>query len=487
MADVGGVRHLLDAAIIDFLGGVITALLSLIVMFRISMSMTALALVVNLVFVSALRQALRRVRPIFREGSDIQAQVTSRLAESLAGIRVVKGYNAEEREARTFSLGVQRLFDNVVRSIGAVSLLTTSATILVGGVGAAMIYIGVRKIEAHTLTLGDFIAFTAFLAFMIAPLLNVANVGAHITEALAGLDRVYELLAEPEEDADSARPVRLGRIRGDVVFENVSFSYTGNVLVLHHICFEAPAGSATALVGPSGSGKSTIIGLIASFYTPGSGTVWLDGFDLRTVSLSSYRAQLGLVLQDPFLFDGTIRDNVAFAKPNATDAELMRACEIAGVDQFARGFPDRYETRVGERGVRLSGGQKQRVSIARAVLAEPRILILDEATSSLDSESEALIQEGLKFLMRDRTTFVIAHRLSTIRRASQILVIENGRIIERGTHSSLYALRRRYFDSYTRQHGLESSVLFNGEAEYLPSDLPGSRAQPHFFTPPTKT
>lgn len=465
MNDVGGVRHILDAGLIDFAGNLITALISLIIMFRISASMTTLALSALLAFVIGMRRAVRRIRPIFRQGTDIQAEITSRLSESLAGIRVVKGYHAEEREERIFSSGVQRLLNNVVESVSAVSLLTTLATILVGAVSATIVYLGVRQIEAHTLTLGGFISFTAFLAFIVTPVVSVVNVGSHITEAMAGLDRIYELLSEPVETDDLSRPVVAPRVHGSIAFEKVTFSYVKGLPILHGISFNAAAGSATALVGPSGSGKSTIINLIASFYSPDRGTIWLDGIDLRTVSLSSYRSQLGLVLQDPFLFDGSIADNIAFAKPDAVSSEITRACQIAGVDELVKEFPDSYQTCIGERGVRLSGGQKQRISIARAILADPRILILDEATSNLDSESEALIQEGLTFLMQGRTTFIIAHRLSTIRRADQILVIENGRITEHGTHASLFSIRRRYFDLYTKQFGPDANFLWVGNSE----------------------
>jgi subfamily B ATP-binding cassette protein MsbA len=346
------------------------------------------------------------------------------------------------------------------------SLLSMSATVLMGVVGALVMYVGAHQIEAHRISLGDFVTFTAFLAFMVAPVFQVVGIGTQLTEALAGLDRTHEVLSERPEDKDPNRRIDIPPIVGNVIFDNVTFAYDEGKTVLHGISFQSAPGTVTALVGPSGSGKSTIIGLIAAFHTPEAGTVSVDGHDLATVRLDSYRTQLGVVLQDTFLFDGTIRENVAFGRPHATEEEIMRACRIARVDEFAENFEKKYDTIVGERGVKLSGGQKQRVSIARAILADPRILILDEATSSLDSESEALIQEGLKYLMHGRTTFVIAHRLSTIRRAEQILVVENGTVIEHGTHETLYASQGRYYDLYTKQHGLEMNLfLAPGEGD----------------------
>src|SRR3989454_1984720 len=333
--------------------------------------------------------------------------------------------------------------------------MSLSATVLLGLIGAIVMYTGSRQILAGTLTLGGFVTFTAFLAFLGAPIFQIVGIGTQISEALAGLERTREVLRERPEDQDPRRQVRIGRVQGEVEFDHVDFEYEAEKPVLRDISFGSPPGTVTALVGPSGSGKSTIIGLIAAFHTPNRGMVRVNGIDLSTVRLDSYRTQLGVVLQETFLFDGTIRENVAFARPEATDEDVLAACRIARVDEFAESFEKKYDTVVGERGVKLSGGQRQRVSIARAILADPRILILDEATSSLDSESEALIQEGLRYLMRGRTTFVIAHRLSTIRRADQILVVEAGRIIERGTHESLYAAGGRYYDLYTKQHGVE--------------------------------
>ncbi|MDQ2899276.1 MAG: ABC transporter ATP-binding protein/permease [Acidobacteriota bacterium] len=466
MSDVEGIRNLIGTGLVEFAGGLLTAVIALLVLFRISASITGLALAVLIVFGLVLRNAFRTVRPIFKERGIITAEVTGRLTESLGGVRVIKGYHAEDREHGVFEKGVARLLNNVLQSLTTLSIMTLSATVLMGVVGALVMFLGTRQIFAGTLTLGGFFTFTAFLAFLIAPVVQIVSIGTQLSEALAGLERTREVLHERQEDADPRRTLSLRELRGDVEFDRVDFAYDGGKTVLHDVSFASAPDTVTALIGPSGSGKSTIIGLISAFHTPTEGTVWVDGVDLSTVRLDSYRTQLGVVLQESFLFDGTIRENVAFSRPNATEAEILEACRIARVDEFAEGFEKQYDTVVGERGVKLSGGQRQRVSIARAILADPRILILDEATSSLDSESEALIQEGLSYLMRGRTTFVIAHRLSTIRRADQILVVEAGRIVERGTHESLYALQRRYYDLYTKQHGLEENLfLAPGEGD----------------------
>jgi ABC-type multidrug transport system fused ATPase/permease subunit len=392
--------------------------------------------------------------------------VTGRLTESLGGVRVVKGYHAEEREHHVFSLGVERLLQNVFRTLTATSVMSLSSSTLMGVIGAIVMFMGTRQILAGKLTLGGFFTYTMFLGYLAAPLFQVVGIGTQITEAIAGLERTREVLDETPEDEDPNRTVTLPEIRGEVAFQDVTFSYEQAKTVLHDISFRARPGTVTALVGSSGSGKSTIIGLIAAFHTPNSGKVLVDSVDLSTARLESYRTQLGMVLQDSFLFDGTIRENVAFSKPDATEEEILRACAIARVDEFAEKYETKYDTVIGERGVKLSGGQRQRVSIARAILANPRILILDEATSSLDSESEGMIQEGLSYLMQGRTTFVIAHRLSTIRRADQILVVEAGRIVERGTHPSLYEMGGRYFDLYTKQHGIEQNLfLAPGEGD----------------------
>src|SRR4051812_39921503 len=469
MSDVEGVRNLVGTGLVEFVGGILTAVFALIFLLRISALLTGIALLFISVFGLGLNKAFTRIRPIFRERGKINAEVSGRLTESLSGVRVVKGYHAEAQEAEVFAGGVGRLLDNVLRSLTAISLMSLSATVLMGVVGASVMYIGARQIFAGTLTLGDLMSFTAFLAFLVAPMFQVVGIGTQITEALAGLDRTQEVLAERPEDADPRRRHIMPAIEGFVAFDSVSFQYEPGKPVLHDVSFESMPGSVTALVGPSGSGKSTIISLIAAFHEPTHGTVLVDNVDLSTVRLDAYRTQLGVVLQDTFLFDGTIRENVGFARPAATEEQILEACRIARVSEFAEKFEKKYDTIVGERGVKLSGGQRQRVSIARAILADPRILILDVATSSLDSESEAAIQEGLSYLMKGRTTFVIAHRLSTIRRAEQILVVEDGRIAERGTHESLYALGGRYYDLYTRQHGVASNLfLAPGEGDKIP-------------------
>jgi subfamily B ATP-binding cassette protein MsbA len=476
MSDVEGVRNLLGTGLVDFAGGLLTSVIALVVLFRISTLMTALAFGFLLCFGVALNKAFSTIRPIFRERGKINAEVTGRLAESLGGVRVIKGYHAEDREEKVFASGVHRLLDNVMRTLTATSVMSLSASLLMGVVGAVIMYIGSHQIMAGTLTIGGFFTFTLFLGFLVAPIMQIVSIGTQLTEALAGLERTHEVLSERPEDKDPRRTVELPDLQGRIIFDHVSFSYDGNRIVLHDVSFQAEPGTVTALVGSSGSGKSTTIGLISAFYVPSAGTISVDGVDLSTVRLDSYRTRLGVVLQESFLFDGTIRENVAFSKPNATEEEIMRACRIARVDEFAESFDDKYDTIVGERGVKLSGGQRQRISIARAILAEPRILILDEATSSLDSESESLIQQGLSYLMQGRTTFVIAHRLSTIRRADQILVIEQGRIVERGTHEELYAMRGRYYDLYTKQHGLESNLfLAPGEGDFKPADADAER------------
>ncbi|MEQ1947990.1 MAG: ABC transporter ATP-binding protein [Bryobacteraceae bacterium] len=475
MTDVEGVRNLIGTGLVEFAGGLMTAVVALVVLVRISPLMTGLTALFVASFAFALKQAFTKIRPIFRERGKINAEVTGRLTESLGGVRVVKGYHAEDREAKVFSGGVQRLLDNVLQSLTAMSFMSLSATVLMGIVGSIVMFVGSRQIFAGTLTLGEFMTFTAFLAFLVAPVFQVVGIGTQLTEAFAGLDRTREVLGERPEDRDPNRTRDLETIHGDVEFDHVGFSYEAGKQVLFDVSFDAKPGTVTALVGPSGSGKSTIISLIAAFHVPSEGAVRVDGIDLSTVKLADFRTQLGVVLQDTFLFDGSIEENISFARPDATKEQIMEACRIARVDEFAENFEKGYNTIVGERGVKLSGGQRQRVSIARAILADPRILILDEATSSLDSESEALIQEGLNHLMKGRTTFVIAHRLSTIRRADQILVVENGRIVERGNHETLYALGGRYWDLYTRQHGLEANLfLAPGEGDSIPESESGT-------------
>jgi ABC-type multidrug transport system fused ATPase/permease subunit len=473
MTDVEGVRNLLGTGLVDLVGGLLTSGIALVVLFRISPVMTVLAFSFLLCFAIALNRAFSTIRPIFRQRGKINAEVTGRLAESLGGVRVIKGYHAEEREEAVFAGGVKRLLDNVMRTLTATSVMSLSASLLMGVVGAVIMYVGAHQIIMGTLTIGSFFTYTLFLGFLVAPIVQIVSIGTQLTEALAGLERTQEILQERPEDEDPKRTVTLHDIYGKVEFDHVGFSYDGSRTVLHDVSFQSEPGTVTALVGSSGSGKSTIIGLISAFYVPTDGRALVDGVDLSTVRLDSYRTRLGVVLQESFLFDGTIRENVAFSRPDAGEAEIMRACRIARVDEFAESFPDKYDTIVGERGVKLSGGQRQRISIARAILAEPRILILDEATSSLDSESEEMIQHGLSYLMQGRTTFVIAHRLSTIRRADQILVVEQGQIVERGMHEELYALQGRYFDLYTKQQGLQNNLFLapgEGDGAAVPAE-----------------
>jgi ABC-type multidrug transport system fused ATPase/permease subunit len=468
MSDVEGVRNLIGTGLVEFVGGVMTAIVALVYLLFVNVRMTLLAFTILVAFALFLNKAFSTIRPIFRARPKINAEVTGRLTESLGGVRVVKGYHGEEHEEQVFAGGVQRLLDNVLKTLTATSLMSLSGAMLMGLVSALIMYLGARQILAGTMTTGQLVSYSAFLVMLIAPVFQIVAIGTQITEAITGLERTREILNEAKEDQDPRRTKSLDRIRGRVEFQEVHFSYEANKEVLHGVSFVSEPGSVTALVGPSGSGKSTIIGLVSAFYTPTQGRIVVDGIDLSTVKLSSYRTQLGVVLQETFLFDGSIRENVSYARPNATEEEIMAACRIARVDEFAETFEKKYDTVVGERGVKLSGGQKQRVSIARALLADPRILILDEATSSLDSESEALIQEGLRYLMRGRTTFVIAHRLSTIRRAEQILVVQDGVILERGTHESLYAAHGRYFDLYTKQHAVETNLfLAPGEGDKL--------------------
>jgi len=469
MSDVEGVRNLIGTGLVEFVGGLLTAVMAFVFLLHRSAEMTLIVFSVVGVFVFVLQYAFKTIRPIFRERGKITGEVTGRLTESLGGVRVVKGYHAEEREAAVFKVGVLRLLDNVMKTLTMTSLMSMTATTVLGLVGALVMLLGGHLALQNRMDDGTYIQYTMFLAFMIAPVIQVVNIGTQLTEAVAGIDRTMEILSEKDEFADAGRVVKLGQIRGAVRFEHVDFAYTPEKPVLHDVTFRADPGSVTALVGSSGSGKSTIISLLCAFHTPVKGQVLIDDIDLATVDLNTYRSQLGVVLQESFLFDGTIRENIMFSRPDATEEQFQFACRTACVDEFAERFPEGYDTIVGERGVKLSGGQRQRLSIARALLAEPRILILDEATSSLDSESEAMIQGGLAELMRGRTTFVIAHRLSTIRRADQILVVEQGRIVERGNHSELFALRGRYFDLYTRQHGLEANLFLapgeGGEVE----------------------
>ncbi len=461
MSDVEGIRNLVGTGLMEFVGSLLTALLSFVILMRISPKMTLLSFGILGLFSLALRRVFAMQRVIYHERSVTFAEITGRLTESLAGARVVKGYRAEARESTQFATSVRKLLKSYMQSITATSTMSLCSTAVVGIVGSLVMYLGARQMLGGKLTLGNYVTYNVFLAYLIAPAFQLVSLGTQISEAIAGVDRTREVLAEAEEDSDPRRvfEFKAGELAGNIAFEGVSFAYEVDKPVLNNISFDAAPGTVTALVGPSGSGKSTIISLVSAFHNPVSGMITVDGVDLTTVALGSYRRHLGLVLQESFLFDGTIHDNVAFARPEASLEEVIEASRIARVDEFAQRFPDGYNTIVGERGVKLSGGQRQRISIARAILADPKILILDEATSSLDSESEALIQEGLSYLMRGRTTFVIAHRLSTIRRADQILVIEDGRIRERGTHPELLSQHGRYYDLYTRQHAFESNLF----------------------------
>ena len=451
MTDVEGVRNLVGTGLVQLVGGTLTSVASLILLIRISPVMTLYVLVPVGIFAFIALKAFGYIRPIFRERGVLNAQVTGRLVETLNGVRVIKGFNAEEQENKTFEQGVDLLFQNVKKSLTSTSLMTSSATFLLGMASAGIMGIGGYQIIQGNMTFGDFLAFTLYLGFMIAPIVQMSNIGSQLTEAFAGLDRTEEIMNMAPEDDAAVRTIRLGNIQGHIQFDNVSFAYIEGKEVVHHISFDAPPGSVTALVGSSGSGKTTIAGLAASFLTPDSGLITVDGTDLSRVKLNSYRRHLGVVLQDDFLFEGTIRENILFPRPEASEEQLIRAVNAAYVNEFTNRFEEGLDTLIGERGVKLSGGQRQRIAIARAILADPRIIILDEATSNLDTESESLIQKSLSELMLGRTTLVIAHRLSTIRKASQILVIENGRIAERGTHQELNEKQGRYFELYTYQ------------------------------------
>ncbi|MDQ5872788.1 MAG: ABC transporter ATP-binding protein/permease [Acidobacteriota bacterium] len=461
MSDAEGLRNLVGSGLVEVAGGLLTAAAALFILFYLSAKLTIIALSVLSLFGLILLYAFRTLRPLFRERSRINAAVSGRLTESFSGIRVVKAYRAERREALEFSKGAHRLFRNVAKTMTGFAAVTAFSTLLLGAVGVAIMWVGANEVLAGRMTLGSFFSFTLYMGLLVGPVIQIVSIGSQITEAFAGLERIREIRNETPEDAGDAAKRPLPRIVGRVEFRDVSFEYQEGVPVLKNVSFESAPGTSTALVGPSGSGKSTIIGLVAAFYTPTSGRILVDGQNLAEVRLADYRSQIGVVFQDNFLFDGTVLENIAYARPEASKEEILRAARIARCDDFVQELADGYETVVGERGVKLSGGQQQRVAIARAILADPRILILDEATSSLDSESEALIQEGLAELMKGRTTFVIAHRLSTIRNADTILVVEAGRIVERGAHAELLARGGRYFDLYTRQHGIEANLFLN--------------------------
>jgi subfamily B ATP-binding cassette protein MsbA len=468
MTDAEGVRNLVGTGLIQLIGGLLTAVIGIGVLFALNWRLTTIMLVVLLSFGFLMAVAFSRLRPLFRERSVINAEVTGRLAESVGGVRILKVYVAEKREEERFGEGVMRLFDNVRKSITGTSLVGAGATVIVGAIGVLMIVVGGRSIINGTMTLGGLVMYIFFVGLVAAPLIQIASVGTQISEAFAGLDRIRELRDMATEDQEDEARARMLEISGRVEFQDVSFSYAPGVPVLKHVSFVADSGSTTALVGSSGSGKSTLIGLVMAFNRPDSGEIRIDDQALVDVRLRDYRSQLGVVLQDNFLFDGTIKENIAFARPEATDEQVREVSHIAHCDEFINGFAQGYDTIVGERGVKLSGGQRQRVAIARAILADPRILILDEATSSLDSESEALIRDGLQSLRHGRTTFVIAHRLSTIESADQILVLEGGEIVERGTHRQLIALNGRYRQLYDKQYGIERDRFINPGEDFTP-------------------
>lgn len=451
MTDVEGVRNIVGTGLAQLFGGILTSAICLVLLISISPTMTLYVLVPVLIFGLISLKAFRYIRPIFRERGVINAEVTGRLTETLGGVRVIKGFNAEAQEIKTFEQGVDRLFRNVKKSLISTSLVTSSATFLLGLASTGIMGIGGYMIMEGELSFGDFLAFTLYLGFMIAPIVQMSNIGSQLTEAFAGLDRTEEILNLPLEDDGTERTRELKDIQGNIEFDNVSFAYEAGKNVVRKITFQAPSGTVTALVGTSGSGKTTIAGLAASFLSPASGRITVDGVDLITIKLANYRSHLGVVLQNDFLFEGTIKENILFPRPKATEAQLLHAVKAAYVDEFTDRFDEGLNTLIGERGVKLSGGQQQRIAIARAILADPKILILDEATSNLDMESEAYIQKSLKDLMQGRTTFVIAHRLSTIRQADQILVIENGEIVERGQHDDLISKEGRYHMLYTYQ------------------------------------
>jgi ABC-type multidrug transport system fused ATPase/permease subunit len=451
MTDVEGVRNLVGTGLVQLFGGILTSIIAFGILLYINPMMTLIAVLPLLIFGVISLKAFAYIRPIFRKRGQINAEVTGRLTESLGGIRVIKGFNAEAQEVGVFEKGVDRLFQNVKKSLTTTSLITSAATLLLGITSVIIMGVGGNLIMQNEMSVGDLFAFTLYLGFLIAPIVQMSNIGSQITEAFAGLDRMEEILSLEIEGHEPDRSHYLEKIEGNISFQDVSFSYEEGKKILHNISFQAPAGSVTALVGTSGSGKTTIAGLAASFLKPDSGIIQIDKIDLKNVTLDSYRSRLGVVLQDDFLFEGTIKENILFPKPEASEEELLSAVEAAHVKEFTDRFDEGLDTLIGERGVKLSGGQRQRVAIARALLANPRILILDEATSNLDTESESFIQESLSHLMEGRTTFVIAHRLSTIRRADQILVIEDGKIAEQGTHAELIKKEGRYYQLYTYQ------------------------------------
>jgi ABC-type multidrug transport system fused ATPase/permease subunit len=469
MNDAEGIRNLVGTGLVQLVGSLITAVVALCVLFWLNWRLTSITILVLALFGGALAFAFTRLRPLFRERGEITAALTGRLAESLGGIRIVKAYTAEKREALTFARGAHKLFRNVAKSMTGVSATTAFSSVVVGAVGVVLILVGGRSVVAGAMTLGDLFMYVFFTGLMASPLIQFASIGTQITEAFAGLDRIREVMEMTTEDEEDAHRAPLPCVQGEIEFEHVWFEYNEGVPVLKDVSLKAPAGSTTALVGSSGSGKSTLISLVMNFNQPRTGTIKIDGKELQTLRLRDFRSYLGVVMQDNFLFDGTIADNIAFSNPHATRAEIQAVSRIAHCEEFIEGFEQKYDTIVGERGVKLSGGQRQRIAIARAILADPKLLILDEATSSLDSESEALIQDGLRSLRRGRTTFVIAHRLSTIRSADQILVLEGGEIVERGTHDELLAANGRYKQLYDKQYKFERDQFINPGEDFTPA------------------
>jgi subfamily B ATP-binding cassette protein MsbA len=485
MTDAEGIRNLVGTGLVQLAGGIVTAGIALGVLFWLNWQLTAMAILILAAFGGGMAYAFIRLRPLFRDRGKLNADVTGRLAETLGGIRIVKAYHSEAGERLVFARGAHRLFRNVATTMTGISGLGAFATVIIGAIGVLMILVGGRAILSGTMTLGEFVMYIFFVGLVAAPLINIASIGTQITEAFAGLDRIHELRGMTTEDAEDATRAPLDAIRGDVTLEDVTFAYVPGTPVLKHVSFRAPAGSTTALVGSSGSGKSTLIGLVLAFHRPQEGRVRVDGRDLTTVRLADYRTHLGVVLQDNFLFDGTVAENIAFARPHASREEIRAVARIAHCEEFVDKFEQQYDTVVGERGVKLSGGQRQRIAIARAILADPRILVLDEATSSLDSESEGKIQDGLRALRRGRTTFVIAHRLSTIRSADQILVLEGGEIVERGTHEQLLAANGRYRQLYDKQYRFELDRFINPGEDFTPEPADAGVSMPP-ATPPAR-
>jgi len=484
MTDAEGIRNLVGTGLVQLIGGLVTASVALGVLFWLNWQLTAISILILAVFGGGMAYAFSTLRPLFRDRGKLNADVTGRLAETLGGIRIVKAYRSERGERLVFARGAHKLFRNIATTMTGVSGLGAFASLVIGAIAVVMILVGGRAVLTGTMTLGDFVMYVFFVGLVAAPLISIASIGTQITEAFAGLDRIYELRRMTTEDAEDAQRAPLGMVRGDVAFDHVTFAYKPGVPVLKDVSFRAPAGSTTALVGSSGSGKSTLIGLVLAFNRPEQGRVLVDGRDLATVPLADYRTQLGVVLQDNFLFDGTVAENIAFARPHATREEIVAVARIAHCDEFVEQFDEKYDTVVGERGVKLSGGQRQRIAIARAILADPRILVLDEATSSLDSESEAKIQDGLRALRRGRTTFVIAHRLSTIRSAGQILVLEGGQIVERGTHDELLVANGRYRQLYDKQYNFERDRFINPGEDFTPEPETGVSMPP--LAPPSR-